>query len=53
MLGHGPGRWVIADGFISFLVMGVYFDSTLSQCVKGPLQLIVLLGFFFGGGCHR
>jgi hypothetical protein len=53
MLGRGPGRWVIADSFILFLVTGVYFDSTLSQCAKGPLQLMVLLSFFFGGGCRR
>lgn len=47
-LGRGPGRWVITDDFIPFPVTGVYFDSTLSQRAKGPLQLMVLLSFFGG-----
>jgi hypothetical protein len=35
MLGRGPGRWVIADGFIPFFVTGVYFDSVSSQRTTG------------------
>ena len=29
-LGHGPGRWVTADGFIPFSMTGVNFDSAQS-----------------------
>jgi len=52
-LGRGPGRWVIADGFIPFPMTGVYFDSFQSQCAMGLFQLMVVFGFFFDGGGRR
>lgn len=34
-------------------VTGVYCDSIQSHCAKGPFQLMVVLGSFFGGGSRR
>ena len=53
VLGRSPGRWVIADGFILFFGMGVYFDSFSSQRATGLLRLKVVLAVFFGGGGRR
>jgi hypothetical protein len=50
-LGHGPGRWVIADGFIPFPMTGVYFDSFQSQ--HAIFQLMVAFNFFFDGSGRR
>jgi len=52
-LGCSPGRWVIADGFILFFGMGVYFDSFSSQRATGLLRLKVVLAVLFGGGGRR
>jgi len=53
VLGRSPGRWAIADGFILFFGMGVYFDSFSSQRETGLLRLKVVLAVFFGGGGRR
>ena len=53
VLGRGPGRWVIADGFILFFGTCVYFDSFSSQRATGLLRLKVVLIVFFGGGDQR
>jgi hypothetical protein len=50
MLGRRPGRCFIADGFILFLGMGVYFDSIASQWAMGLLRLMVDFVCFSGGG---
>jgi len=42
VLGRGPGRWVIADGFILFFGTGVYFDSfciCLLYCMFSLLEI--------------
>jgi hypothetical protein len=53
MLGRRPGRCFIADGFILFLGMGVYFDSIASQWATGLLRLMVDFVCFSGGGRWR
>jgi hypothetical protein len=53
VLGRSPGRRAINDGFIPSSKAGVYFDSTQSKLAKGPLQLMVVLVFFFGGVDRR
>jgi hypothetical protein len=51
--GARPGRCFIADGFILFLGMGVYFDSIASQWATGLLRLMVDFVCFSGGGRWR
>jgi hypothetical protein len=53
MLGHGPGRWGITNGFILSFVTGIYFDSISSQWAMGLLRLMVVLGGFFSGDGRR
>jgi len=46
VLGRGPGRWVIADGFILFFEMGVYFDSfciCLLYCTFSLLEIQICI----------